>query len=250
MKYISSRPKLVKEIPSCDLGFVLKALTDPPFEPLEKTTPMNLTLKTYFLILLASGRRHSDLLAIDISRTQVEPNQRAIHLFPKLSFLPKTTAAAEASKRTFTPIYLPSLSIGLAKDDPDSFFCPVRAYFQYIKMTKPYRKDRNELFISILQNKQSSLSVNTLTGWAKRLISEIYQTANPETKRIHDIKPHQVRSLATSLAEAAGASLDDIMKAGMWTNHNTFTSYYLQDITTFRNNLKSLSPLVVTQYKL
>ena len=60
--------------------------------------------------------------------------------------------------------------------------------------------------------------MNTLTGWAKRLISEIYQTANPETKRIHDIKPHQVRSLTTSLAEAAGASIDNIMKAGMWTN--------------------------------
>ena len=59
-----------------------------------------------------------------------------------------------------------------------------------------------------------------------------------------------MRSLAASLAEASGASLDDIMKAGMWTSHNTFTSFYLTEVTTLRDQLKTLSPLVVAQYKL
>jgi hypothetical protein len=46
-----------------------------------------------------------------------------------------------------------------------------------------------------------------------------------------------MRSLATSLTEASGASLDDFMKAGMWTSHNTFTSFYLTEVTTLRDQL-------------
>ena len=250
MKYISSRPAKPKVIPSWDLGFVLMALTQPPYEPLHKASIADLTLKTYFLILLASGRRRSDLLAIDITRTQSKPGDQEIFLFPNVGFMPKTTAAAEATKKTFTPIHLPALSYGLSPDDPDAFFCPVRAYRLYLKRTKPFRADRTELFISIQEKRSSSLAVNTLTGWVKKLISEIYQTAHPETKRMHSIRPHDVRSLATSLAEASGAALDDIMKAGMWTSHNTFTSFYLTDVTTLRDTLKTLSPLVVAQYKL
>ena len=164
--------------------------------------------------------------------------------------MPKTTAAAEATKKTFTPIHLLALSHSLSVDDPDAFFCPVRAYLAYVKRTKPFRGDRKELFISVQENRKTSLSVNTLTGWVKRLITDIYATAHPDTKRLHDIRPHQIRSLATSLAEASGASLDDIMKAGMWTTHNTFTSFYLTDVTTLREKLLTLSPLVVAQFRL
>jgi integrase len=250
MKYISTRPAKPKDIPTWDLGFVLMALTQPPYEPLHKASIADLTYKTYFLILLASGRRRSDLLAIDITRTQIKPRSEEMFLFPNVGFLPKTAAAAEAAKRTFTPIHLLALSHGLTHDDPDAFFCPVRAYQLYLKRTKSFRGDRTELFISIQEKRKTSLAVNTLTGWVKRLISDIYQTAHPETKRRHSIRPHDVRSLATSLAEASGASLDDIMKAGMWTSHNTFTSFYLTEVTTLRDQLMALSPLVVAQYRL
>ena len=66
MRYISSRPAKPKDTPNWDLGLVLMALPHPPMS-LCKTAIADLTLKPYFLILPASGRRWSDLLAIDIT---------------------------------------------------------------------------------------------------------------------------------------------------------------------------------------
>jgi hypothetical protein len=82
-KDISSRPA------NLDLGFVLMALTQPPYEPLRKASIADLTLITLFLILLASGRRRSDFLAIDITRTQTHPGNQEILLFPNVGFLPQ-----------------------------------------------------------------------------------------------------------------------------------------------------------------
>jgi hypothetical protein len=82
------------------------------------------------------------------------------------------------------------------------------------------------------------------------LITDIYRQLTLRPKRRHSIRPHSVRGLATTLAEASGASLDVLMKEGMWTSHNTFTSFYLTEVTTLRDQLKTLSPLVVSQFKL
>ena len=250
LRFYSSKPKLVKDLPDWDLSFVLVALTQPPYEPLSSATLMDLTLKTYFLLLLASGRRRSELLAIDIRRTETKEHGQSLFLFPNKAFVPKTQAALEATGKAFSPILLPSLSSTLAKDDPDSFFCPVRAYHAYLHRTKPFRGSRNSLFLPAQAGRKSDLKVNTLTSWTKRLISDVYQTANPQTKRLYNIRPHAIRGLATSLAEASGASMADILRAGTWTNHTTFSSFYLSDATVLRDNLKRLSPLVVAQHRL
>ena len=66
MRYISSRPTNPKDTPTWYLGLVSMALPHPPMS-LCKTAIADLTLKPYFLILLASERRWSDLLAIDLT---------------------------------------------------------------------------------------------------------------------------------------------------------------------------------------
>ena len=243
------KPKEVRSLPNWDLNFVLIALTREPYEPIKLCAIMQLTLKTFFLILLASGRRRSEILAIDIRRTECAQDG-SLFLYPNLAFVPKTQAATEQGGTAFSPIKLTSLSGQLSKTDPDGFYCPVRAYHAYIKRTKPFRNNRHALFLPTQPGRANSLKVNTLTGWTKKLITDIYREADQEVKQLYSIGPHQVRSLATSLASAGGASMQHVMKAGTWTNHSTFTHHYLQDVTILRGQLKALSPLVVAQYQM
>ena len=48
----------------CDHGIVQEALSKPPYEPLREATLKHLTLKTVFLLAMASAGRHSELQAL------------------------------------------------------------------------------------------------------------------------------------------------------------------------------------------
>ena len=249
IKALENQPKPQKEYTEWDLTFVLMALARPPFEPLKKASIMDLTLKTFFLLLLASGRRRFELLAIDIDRTEIKQNGHDLFLYPNRAFVPKTSSALESTGKTFSPIHLPSLSYGLDKNDPDTYWCPVRAYHCYIKRTKDFRRNRRQLFIPTQKERLTNLKINSLTGWTKKLITKIYQETDPELKHSYNITPHKIRSLAASLAESNGISMEEILKIGTWTNHTTFTSFYLKDVTVMRKNLMALNHLVIGQHR-
>ena len=55
------RPRFTPVLPQWDLGIVLEALSKPPYEPLREGSLKHLTLKTVFLLAVASGRRRSEL---------------------------------------------------------------------------------------------------------------------------------------------------------------------------------------------
>ena len=58
------RPKSTPALPQWDLGIVLQALSKPPYEPLREASLKHLTLKTVFLLTMASGGRRSELQAL------------------------------------------------------------------------------------------------------------------------------------------------------------------------------------------
>ena len=62
------RPRLTPVLPQWDLGIVLEALSKPPYEPLREASLKHLTLKTVFLLTMASGGggggRRSELQAL------------------------------------------------------------------------------------------------------------------------------------------------------------------------------------------
>ena len=58
------RPGLTLVLPEWDLGIVLEALSKPPYGPLREAFLKHLTLKTVFLLGMASGRRRSELQAL------------------------------------------------------------------------------------------------------------------------------------------------------------------------------------------
>ena len=54
------RPKSSRNLPQWNLSVVLNELTKVPFEPMKDTDLKHLTLKTAFLLALASGKCHSE----------------------------------------------------------------------------------------------------------------------------------------------------------------------------------------------
>ena len=55
------RSRLTPVLPQWDLGIVVEALNKPPYEPLREACLKHLTLKTDFLLAIASAGRHSEL---------------------------------------------------------------------------------------------------------------------------------------------------------------------------------------------
>ena len=56
-------PKSSRNLPKWNLSVVIKELTKAPFEPMKDTDIKHLTLKTAFLLALASGKCHSEIHA-------------------------------------------------------------------------------------------------------------------------------------------------------------------------------------------
>ena len=62
------------------------------------------------------------------------------------------------------------------------------------------------------------------------------------------VKAHDIRAFAASNAFYGGVSVDQIMQACHWKAHNTFTIFYLKDLTWSDNdNNMYLGPVVVAQ---
>ncbi|CAC5424140.1 TFIIB [Mytilus coruscus] len=83
-------PPIRQLAPNWDLSLVLLVLTKTPFEPLEEAELKYLTLKTVFLMALASAARVSELHSFTINDKHFRKEQRGIRLLPNMQFLAKT----------------------------------------------------------------------------------------------------------------------------------------------------------------
>ena len=67
-------------------------------------------------------------------------------------------------------------------------------------------------------------------------------------KQADQVKAHDIRAFAASKALYGGVSVDQIMQACHWKAHNTFTNFYLKDLTWADNdNNLYLGPVVAAQ---
>ena len=76
------RPRVTPVLPQWDLGIVLEALSKSPYEPLREALLKHLTLKTVFLLAMASAGRRSELQALmfDQKYIQFKPKGAGIML--------------------------------------------------------------------------------------------------------------------------------------------------------------------------
>ena len=83
------RPRLTPGLPQWDLGIALEALSKPPYEPLREASLKRLTLKTVFLLAMASAGRRSQLQALvfDPQCLQFKPKGAGLTLYFTQEFM-------------------------------------------------------------------------------------------------------------------------------------------------------------------
>ena len=84
---------------------MLDALRKPPFEPLTTINLPNLTVKTVFLVALATGRRRSELHAMTMERSGLAYDGKSFMLNMDRNFLAKVrTTSQTRSKMLGDPV--------------------------------------------------------------------------------------------------------------------------------------------------
>ena len=146
-----------------------------------------------------------------------------------------------------SPVTIPALTTIVDRQfKEDRTLCPVRALRYYLDRTKDLRGSWSLLFISFKKGHTSDIRPATLSSWLKQTILLCYKQADQQALDLVQVKAHDIRAFAASKAFYVGVSVDQIMQACHLKAHNTFTNFYLKDLTWSDNNMY-LGPVVAAQ---
>jgi integrase len=241
------RPQRCTPFPKWDLKLVLDSLSKPPYEPLATADRKALTLKTCFLLFLASGSRCSEIHALDIKHIVQKEKWKVVTLSPHPKFLPKNFNYTTGG-RNFEGFQIEALKHRLGPGlEQEASLCPVRALRFYLDRTKPLRGDNTQLFISMVGEKKTPVCKNTIASWVKNTVLEAYRTAPGKDMENLKVSSHEVRALATSTAFYSNVAMEEVLKAARWANQSTFTTFYLRDVAEDLEGIKRLGPINVAQ---
>ena len=103
------RPRITPVLPQWDLGIVLEALSKPPYELLREASFKHLTLKTVFLLAMASAGRRSELqvLRFDQNYIQFKPKGAGVTLY----FSPEFMRKNQKPNQVNDPWYIPNWQV-------------------------------------------------------------------------------------------------------------------------------------------
>ena len=239
------RPVTKKLAPLWNVALVLRYLKKEPFEPLADSSLLNLSLKTLFLVALASGRRRSELSALSVEPAclRFAPNASEVTLLPIKGFLPKNQwLSAPVSKIT-----IPFLAPHVPDDKEALLLCPVLALCTYMDRTsdETIRKGRIRLFLPLITGRQEEIQPREILAWIRQLVRRAH--ANEHSLSAEQVRPHELRALSASWADFNNLSVDAIMRAAYWRTPSTFMGFYLRNMAEQADDLYSLGPLVTAQ---
>ena len=223
------RPKSSRNLPKWNLSVVLNELT--PFEPMKDTDLKHLTLKTAFLLALASSKRRSEIHAWVANKVSNLGQWEKVALFPSSDFIAKNQLEREGSQ-SVSPVTIPALTTIVDRQfKENSTLCPVRALRYYLDRTKDLRGSRFLLFISFKKGHSPEISPATPSFWLKQTILLCYKQVDQQALDLVQVKAHDIRAFAASKSFYGGVSLDQIMQACHWKAYNAFINFYLKDLT-------------------
>ena len=239
------RPKSSRNLPKWNLSV---ELTKAPFEPMKDTDIKHLTLKTAFLLALASGKRRSEIHAWVANKVSNLGLWKKVALFPSSDFMAKNQLAREGSQ-SVSPVTIRALTTIVDRQfKEDRTLCPVQALRYYLDRTKDLRGSRSLLFISFKKGHTSDIRPATLSSWLKQTILLCYKQADQQALDLVQVKAHDIRAFTASKAFYGGVSVDQIMQACHRKAHNKFTNFYLKDLTWSDNDDNMyLGPVVAAQ---
>ena len=248
-------------IPAWDLRLVLQFLTSERFEPLENASFKELTRKAVFLIMLASGRRASEVHALSGLPPDVRLERDGSYT---LNFLPEFLAKNQSPEEPSPSIHIRPLSHIADEEDSDFRLCPVRALKSYIKRTKSRRQGSlRRLFLPCSDTRHKDVIKSCISRWVSSLIKDAYASLAPQNVArepftsserrgggatlipLSQARTHEVRAWGTTLAATQSTHLDQVLQAAYWRSSDVFTNFYLRDISCLRlDGLHAISSVV------
>ena len=181
--------------------------------------------KTLFLLALASAMRIGELHplshCIAHSRDWGEVSFTFI-----AGFVAKTQDPSSSASR-FEGFTVPAL-LNTSTNHNGRLLCPVRTVRCYLDRTTAHRLRCERLFVTAERNTKE-ISKNTVSFWLQKTIFRVYQLSG---RSVPDPTPRarETRGIAPSLLFKKNFAVDQVLKAGTWRRHTTFTRYYLRDL--------------------
>ena len=172
-------PKSFRNLPNWNLSVVLNELTKAPFEPMKDTDLKHLTLKTAFLLALASGKRRSEIHAWVANKVSNLGQWEKVALFPSSDFIAKNQLAREGSQ-SVSLVTIPALPTIVDRQFKEDRALCVQALRFYLDQTKDLRGSRFLLFISFKKGHTSDIRPATLSSWLKQTILLCYKQADQQ----------------------------------------------------------------------
>ena len=207
------RPPIPRYALTWDVGQVLNHLRSFPLADSQTLPILLLSRKLTVLLALASGKRCSDLHALDVRFMRPTPTGHGTTIA-----VPVTATKTGRVAAPPRPVFFPKL-----ESDPD--LCPASWLDAYLQRTQGWRKaadggatSANPLF-RVSRTPHGGATSATLARWSK----EMLQQAGID---VTVFGAHSMRGAATSAAHARGVSLSDIMIAADWRSAGTFQQFY------------------------
>ena len=228
--------------PAWDVSLVLQSLTGAPYEPLRTCEERFLAQKTLFLLALASAKRIGELhvLSYRVSHTR---DWGEVSFAFVTGFVAKTQDPSSLAPR-FEGFSVPALT-NARKNRNGRLLCPVRAVKVYLDRTAPHRPRCERLFVTAGRSKKE-ISKTTVPFWLRKTISRAYELSGTALP-VPAPRARETRGIAPSILFRKNFAVDQVLKAGTWRRHTTFTRHYLRDIAHKSLDTFHLGPVVAAQ---
>ena len=137
---------------------------------MKNTDLKHFTLKTAYLLALASGKHRSKIHGWVANKVSNLGQWEKVALFPSSYFIAKNQLAREGSQNV-SPVTIPALTTIVDRQfKEDRTLCPVQALRYYLDRTKDLRGSRSLLFISFRKGHTLDIKPTTLSSWLKQTI--------------------------------------------------------------------------------
>ena len=175
--------------PAWDLSTVLTYFVSPAFVPLSQASFRALTLKTLFLLALATAKRVGEPQALSSIVTFVAGDACLSYI---LQFVTKSESLTRSIPRSFLVTSLADFAAGL---NTDLKLCPVRALRLYLLQARSLSPGRHRLFVSP-RRPSRAMSKNAVSFF----LGEVISAAEAARPQVGSLWPHDVRRVSTSVA--------------------------------------------------
>ena len=228
--------------PAWDVSLVLQSLTGAPYEPLRTCEERFLAQKTLFLLALASAKRIGELhtLSYRVSHTK---DWGEVSFAFVTGFVAKTQDPSSLAPR-FEDFSVPALP-NARKNRNGRLLCPVRAVKVYLDSTASHRPRCDRLFVTAGRSKKE-IAKTTVSFWLRKTISRAYELSGTALP-VPSPRARETRGIAPSILFRKNFAVDQVLKAGTWRRHTTFTRHYLRDIAHKSLDTFHLGPVVAAQ---